>query len=132
MSGTTVRRCADEFEYAFDTTPTHATFLTLLHVLPRGHELQFFDRYFPSASDPGAFVSIQRKADRFMYCVGNHGWSTGWHAQSAELLAAWMELNAAEGTGGEALTAVRIAKASPSPLYPGVDPQGSATSAHQA
>jgi hypothetical protein len=48
----------------------------MLRMLPRGHELTFFDQYYPSPSGPGAFVSVQRKADAFSYHAGNHGWST--------------------------------------------------------
>ncbi|CAG7857804.1 hypothetical protein MCAMS1_02767 [biofilm metagenome] len=122
VTGTTIRQNEDVFEYVFDTPPTYTTFLTILHLLPRGHELTFFDQYFPSASDPGAFVSVQRKADKFMYHIGNHGWSTEWQLQSANLIAAWMALNAnAKNNCSESMSTVCITKASQSPLYPQVD-----------
>ena len=63
-------------------------FIALLAWLPRGFELAFHDQYYPSASEPGAYVRIQRNDNS-----GNHGWSSDWPKQSPELLAAWMVLN---------------------------------------
>ena len=68
-------------------------FMRLLFWLPGGHELEFLDQYFPSPTDPGGYVDIQRKGDWFLYRVGNHGWTTGWLSQSPQLLSAMMVLN---------------------------------------
>jgi len=68
-------------------------FIALLAWLPRGFELGFYDQYYPSMSDPGAYVGVQRKDSAYIYKLGNHGWSSDWSQQSPELLAAWMMLN---------------------------------------
>lgn len=68
------------------------TFLSLLAWLPQGHELHFHDPYYPSVSDPGAYVTVRRRGEVFSYMLANHGWSSGWSNQSAQLLAAWMVL----------------------------------------
>lgn len=68
--------------------------LELLALLPPEYELSFYDRFYPSMSDPGAYVSIERNgAGSYGYMMGNHGWSSDWLRQRPELLAAWMLLN---------------------------------------
>jgi hypothetical protein len=61
--------------------------------LPPKYELSFFDQYYPSMSDPGAYVSVQRKDDLLMYKLANHGWSGEWRRQSPEFIAAYLVLN---------------------------------------
>jgi hypothetical protein len=87
-----------------------AQLLHLLYWLPRGCELSFYDQYFPgTSSDPGAHVDVQRKGDRFLYRLGNHGWFQDWFSQSAELLAAWMMLNRKAKPGiAEPLATLRV------------------------
>jgi hypothetical protein len=68
-------------------------FVALLHWLPRGYGLHFYDQYYPTISDPGAYVEVQRNAEFLLYMVANHGWSSNWSRQSGELLAAWLALN---------------------------------------
>ena len=68
------------------------TFLSLLAWLPEACELRFYDRFYPSVSDPGAYVSVRRKGRGFVYQLANHGWSSAWSHQSPQLLAAWMTL----------------------------------------
>lgn len=66
----------------------------LLWWLPKGHELSFYDQYFPGTQDdPGAYVRIQRWHDSFRFRLGNHGWFQDSQSQSPELLAAWIVLN---------------------------------------
>jgi hypothetical protein len=72
--------------------PTHADFEALLHWLPEGWEVDFHDPYFPQLSDPGAYVLIQRRGDRFLHRLGNHGWLNHWTHQSPDLLAAYLQL----------------------------------------
>lgn len=74
-------------------SPPRASFLTLVRWLPPTWELRFYDQYYPSLSDPGGYVSVQRNGEAFAYMVGNHGWSTDWLKQSPELIAAWLHLN---------------------------------------
>ena len=65
----------------------------LLAWLPEGLELSFYDRFYPSMSDPGAFVRVQRRGDVLVHMFSNHGWLSDWAKQSAELLAAWIMIN---------------------------------------
>ena len=65
-----------------------------LESLPENYELEFHDQFYPSISDPGAFVFIQRKANIFIYMLGNHGWSSKWSKQSIEFITAYVLINA--------------------------------------
>lgn len=95
IANLTIVKCeSDRVEVAVGPEAGEGAFLRLLFWLPRGHELSFYDQYFPGTSgDPGAYVDVQRKNDWFLYHMGNHGWSSDWATQSPELLAAWMALN---------------------------------------
>lgn len=66
---------------------------TLLTWLPEGMDLGFFDRFYPSTSDPGAYVLVRRRGEVLVHQLGKHGWSTEWAKQSANLLAAWILIN---------------------------------------
>ena len=70
-----------------------ADFVALLKWLPRGYGVHFYDQYYPTISDPGAYVEVQRNEEFLLYMFANHGWSSGWSRQSPELLSAWMLLN---------------------------------------
>ena len=61
--------------------------------MPEGLELSFYDRFYPSMSDPGAFVRVQRRGDVLVHMFSNHGWASDWAKHSAELLAAWIMIN---------------------------------------
>ena len=69
----------------------------LLTWLPEGLELGFFDRFYPSMSDPGAYVTVRRRGEVLVHQLGNHGWSTEWARQSADLVAAWILINVEPG-----------------------------------
>jgi len=88
-----VKQSNEAYEFTLLDGVTEASFTELLRWLPPSYELQFYDQYYPSMSDPGAYVSVQRKENHFIYKLGNHGWSSDWSAQSPELLAAWLLLN---------------------------------------
>lgn len=93
---------------------TVADFMSLLEWLPEDRELSFFDQYFPSISDPGAYVSIRRRGALFSHFMGNHGWSRDWSLQSPELLARWLHMNLRPRfPHGEALKRVELRLLSP-------------------
>ncbi|KRB03212.1 hypothetical protein [Lysobacter sp. Root690] len=79
-------------EFSVSIEAGHETFLSLLAWLPEAYELRFYDQFYPSVSDPGAYVSVRRKGRGFVYQLANHGWSSAWSHQSPQLLAAWMAL----------------------------------------
>lgn len=54
--------------------------------LPPDRELSFYDKRYPSPSDPGAYITAWRYADVYFYRRGNHGWSTGWKTMSRRRL----------------------------------------------
>ncbi|QWF17695.1 hypothetical protein [Lysobacter capsici] len=82
----------DVLEFSVSAGAGQETFLSLLTWLPEACELRFYDRFYPSVSDPGAYVSVRREGRGFVHQLANHGWSSGWSQQSPELLAAWMGL----------------------------------------
>ena len=65
----------------------------LLENLPEYYVLIFYDQYYPSRTDPGAYVFVQRTDNDFAVDMGNHGWSTRWQPQSKQMLASLLKLN---------------------------------------
>ncbi len=111
-----LERGEDSIKLAVGPEAEAPQFLRLLLWLPRRFELSFFDQYFPSPTDPGGFVDIQRKEQWFRYRMGNHGWSTGWQYQSPQLLAALMALNRVPiASCPEPLERIRVRKAAHDP-----------------
>jgi hypothetical protein len=93
IEGLTALRSSPHLITVSLTYPTRGSFLSLLQWLPELWELNFYDQFFPSPTDPGAYVSVQRSGDAFWYMMGNHAWREKWRRQSPELLSAWMHLN---------------------------------------
>jgi hypothetical protein len=60
--------------------------------LPPDRELGFYDPFYPSMSDPGAYISVRQQSDCYVYFFGNHGWSSGWQKQSREFLSHYLKL----------------------------------------
>lgn len=97
---------------------SHADIVSLLEWLPPAHELALYDQYYPSVSDPGAYVAIQRKGALFMYFMGNHGWSSGWLVQSKQMLAALIQINiGARDPFQDQVYQIEIRKANRSPKW---------------
>jgi hypothetical protein len=69
------------------------SFRALLSWLPKSRGLFFFDAAYPSPSDLGAFVTVQRSGDAFAWRMGNHGWSGGWRPVSADEVAERLAAN---------------------------------------
>lgn len=79
--------------YAISPDLSFENALGLIEWLPHDCELNFYDRFYPSNSDPGAYISFCKRFGVLTYRMGNHGWSSETEKQSAELLAAWLHLN---------------------------------------
>jgi len=88
----------------FVRTPVPSDFASrLVSQLPPDRELSFHDPYYPSPSDPGAYVDVRQNCGCFIYCLGNHGWHRGWERQSREFLASYLALClAGQSAGGGA------------------------------
>ncbi len=72
--------------------------------------LGFYDPYYPSPSDPGAYVGVRQFEGRYVYSYGNHGWHSGWERQSREFLTQYLALclPAHRGAAGERLSINRV------------------------
>lgn len=117
IEGFTYRPSGDHVIVAFEREPSFDAFMALLVTLPESAEIDFFDRFYPTVSDPGAYVRIQRKGRFFIYYLANHGWSSNWNSQGPEALAAWLALNAGPlRADGAPLRELRIGPASRSPF----------------
>jgi hypothetical protein len=108
---------AEDFDavvIAVDDRATLGSFVALLGWLPETCRLKFFDRFYPSASDPGAYVSVQKLHGALVCNLGNHGWSRGWRNESAASIAASIEANRRDsGEGVEKLSSLTIDRAHP-------------------
>lgn len=51
----------------------------LLTSLSGNEELHFFDYFHPQWSDPGAYVTVVKYNNKYLYKIGNHGWGSNWH-----------------------------------------------------
>src|SRR4051812_45294913 len=60
--------------------------------LPSDRQLGFYDPFYPSPSDPGAYISVRQENNRYAYFFGNHGWTSGWERQSREFLSCYLKL----------------------------------------
>jgi len=118
IEGFTYREDGEHVIVTFEAEPSHNAFMALLVTLPENAELDFFDRFYPTISDPGAYVRVQRRGAFFIYYLNNHGWSSGiWAPQGPEALAAWLALNAGPlRADGNPLREMRIEPASSSPF----------------
>ncbi len=106
----------EELSQLTHTIATRDNFVSLLQWLPPNYKLQFYDQYYPSMSDPGAYVTVFRKDNLFIYKLGNHGWSGEWSRQSVELLASWLFLNLEKKDGGsDNLSLIDIRKVEKTP-----------------
>ncbi len=65
----------------------------LFDELPFGLYVSFFDNYHHTISDPGAYVSAYRLDDRFVYDLGNHGWSSKKYWTTKDYLANYLIKN---------------------------------------
>ncbi len=67
----------DDNKYDIDSTSLNDKQLSeLLTQIPKTSSFGFWDMLHPTVSDPGAYVTIQKYNNGFVYKLGNHGWST--------------------------------------------------------
>lgn len=57
-------------------------------------EIQYWDAYKQSPTDPGGYVSALRwDEERVAYMEGNHGWTSSWYIVSVEEMAEHIQKN---------------------------------------
>ena len=49
---------------------------SIINSIPNSSSISYWDMLHPTISDPGLYVTIQKYEDRYVYKLGNHGWST--------------------------------------------------------
>lgn len=81
---------------------TSMSFRSLVSWLPEECSLHFWDSEYPSPSDPGAYFVVQKLAGKIFWTMGNHGWSGGWRATSADEVVARLAANRLDESGGPA------------------------------
>jgi hypothetical protein len=64
--------------FNFDRRRNEETVRRLIGEIPTDTVVVFYDRSYPSPSDPGAYVSFRRVNGAYLYQLQNHGWSTRW------------------------------------------------------
>jgi hypothetical protein len=65
----------------------------LLIRLSADKELHFFDAFHPAWSDPGAYITVVKYNDGYIYKMGNHGWSSAWHPTDIDRLSRYILKN---------------------------------------
>lgn len=70
-----------------------STIYNLFLKLPKNQEIMFFDFYHPKWSDPGAYVTVRKEKDNFIYKLGNHGWSSDWFNITSKRITRYLHKN---------------------------------------
>jgi len=96
------------YEFIFNNKANEQTITRLLSEIPPETELMFYDRDYPSPSDPGAFVSIKRVNDQYSMKRANHGWSDGWEPVRSETLAGYLSKCIKYNTGSDSMSKMRL------------------------
>ena len=77
-------------KFMFNKDANEQTMVQLVNEIPPQTELVFYDKDYPSPSDPGAFVSFRRFNDQYIMQRSNHGWSNKWETITVESLAGYL------------------------------------------
>lgn len=73
-------------EFALNEEATEETLQQLVREIPAQTAVMFYDKDYPSPSDPGAYVSFMRVNNEYLIQRGNHGWINKWVPMGAEKL----------------------------------------------
>ena len=96
------------YEFIFDNNANEQTITRLLGEIPPEAEFMFYDRDYPSPSDPGAFVSVKQVNDQYTIKRANHGWSDGWEPIRLESLAGYLSKCIKYNTGSDSMSKMRL------------------------
>ena len=102
------------YEFIFDNNANEHTVTHLIGKIPPEAEFMFYDRDYPSSSDPGAFVSIKRVDDQYTMKRANHGWSNGWETTSFENLVSYLSKCIKYNKGSDSMSKMRLYPPQPS------------------
>ena len=76
--------------FALNAKATDATVQQLVRDIPTQTHITFYDKAYPSPSDPGAYVTFRRTHNGYMIKRGNHGWGSKWMPMDGEKLEAYL------------------------------------------
>lgn len=81
---------ASRGNFVFNQDTNEQTMRQLVDELPPQFTVGFYDKKYPSPSDPGAFVLFKRENDQLIMQRANHGWSSKWEPVTAESLVGYL------------------------------------------
>jgi hypothetical protein len=81
---------ASNGNFVFDKDTNEQTMRQFVDELPPQITVGFYDKNYPSPSDPGAFVLFKRVKDQFIMQRANHGWSSKWEPITVESLVRYL------------------------------------------
>jgi len=80
----------------------------LILEIPAGCEVMFYDRNYPSPSDPGAFVTFRKKNSTYFFQRANHGWQTNWKSVKVDDLINYLWGCRSFNMGGESYEGIFV------------------------
>ena len=86
-------------KFMFNENANEQTMAQLVGEIPPQTEVVFYDKDFPSPSDPGAYVAFRRVDDQYMMHRFNHGWSKKQEPTTVESLVDYLSKCSKYNTG---------------------------------
>jgi len=77
-------------KFIFSNNANEQTVRQLVEQIPPQITVMFYDKDYPSPSDPGAFVFFKRIETQYTMQRGNHGWLNKWETTSIESLVVYL------------------------------------------
>jgi hypothetical protein len=71
-------------KFIFNNDVNEQTIRQLVEKIPIQITVSFYDKSYPSPSDPGAYVLFKRDENQYVMQRANHGWSSKWEKTSIE------------------------------------------------
>ena len=77
-------------KFALNEESSDETLRLLIRNIPHETQVIFYDKDYPSPSDPGAYVSFMRVNNEYLIERGNYGWSNEWMPMGTEELVTYL------------------------------------------
>jgi len=77
-------------KFMFSENANEQTMMQLVGEIPLETEVVFYDKDYPSPSDPGAYVVFRRVDDQYIMHRFNHGWAKKWEPITVESLVGYL------------------------------------------